>query len=365
MGNVTWNRVAAEELYGMGRQERQRHHVKVTGLKNSGSTCYMNCLIQSFFVTPMLRIQLNECQLLENKIVADLQDIFMNLERGLRSVDTYNLANSLNHLNWTVNKQQDLEEFFQMVINAINVEDVRKVYEVALLDSLTCLRCNTETTTTLSYLDISLPLSMDSSAQLEGVLQHFLEEEDMKGEDKPFCEKCKTKQVMRKKSSFVTLPQVLVIHLNRFVYDIQHQRHVKLEKPVDIPHTLRFKKDSVGYVPVCQTDENLEEILRRRDRNPDKDPGYERFKLFSICVHCGDVERGHYYAYIRHHENDQWYLCNDSAVRKTDWSYIREKLRMKDARNDSDVIWRNFHNKVQSSTNRHSTAILLMYERCL
>ncbi|XP_051781855.1 ubiquitin carboxyl-terminal hydrolase 47-like isoform X2 [Erpetoichthys calabaricus] len=333
MGNVTWNRVAAEELYGMGRQERQRHHVKVTGLKNSGSTCYMNCLIQSFFVTPMLRIQLNECQLLENKIVADLQDIFMNLERGLRSVDTYNLANSLNHLNWTVNKQQDLEEFFQMVINAINVEDVRKVYEVALLDSLTCLRCNTETTTTLSYLDISLPLSMDSSAQL--------------------------------KSSFVTLPQVLVIHLNRFVYDIQHQRHVKLEKPVDIPHTLRFKKDSVGYVPVCQTDENLEEILRRRDRNPDKDPGYERFKLFSICVHCGDVERGHYYAYIRHHENDQWYLCNDSAVRKTDWSYIREKLRMKDARNDSDVIWRNFHNKVQSSTNRHSTAILLMYERCL
>uniref|UniRef100_A0A8C4TPI2 Ubiquitin carboxyl-terminal hydrolase 47-like n=1 Tax=Erpetoichthys calabaricus TaxID=27687 RepID=A0A8C4TPI2_ERPCA len=259
----------------------------------------------------------------------------MNLERGLRSVDTYNLANSLNHLNWTVNKQQDLEEFFQMVINAINVEDVRKVYEVALLDSLTCLRCNTETTTTLSYLDISLPLSMDSSAQLEGVLQHFLEEEDMKGEDKPFCEKCKTKQVMRKKSSFVTLPQVLVIHLNRFVYDIQHQRHVKLEKPVDIPHTLRFKK-------------NLEEILRRRDRNPDKDPGYERFKLFSICVHCGDVERGHYYAYIRHHENDQWYLCNDSAVRKTDWSYIREKLRMKDARNDSDVIWRNFHNKVQS-----------------
>ncbi|KAG2456713.1 UBP13 hydrolase, partial [Polypterus senegalus] len=208
-----------------------------------------------------------EWQHLENKIIADLQGIFMNLERGLQSVDTYNLANSLNHLKWTVNKQQDLEEFFQMVINAIDVEDVRKVYEVALLDSLTCLRCNTETTTMLSYLDISLPLSMDASARLKG--------------------------------SFVTLPQVLVIHLNRFVYDIQHQRHVKLERPVDIPHTLRFKKDSVGYVPVCQTDE-----------------GYEHFKLFSICVHCGDLERGHYYAYIRHHENDQWYLCNDSAVRK-------------------------------------------------
>ncbi|MBN3276310.1 UBP27 hydrolase, partial [Polyodon spathula] len=56
------------------------------------------------------------------------------------------------------------------------------------------------------------------------------------------------------------------------------------------------------------------------------------YELFSISVHAGNLDSGHYYAFIKHHEDRQWYICDDTSVRKTHWNYIQKKLRMNDLR---------------------------------
>ncbi|MGH0170809.1 UNVERIFIED_CONTAM: hypothetical protein FKN15_007769 [Acipenser sinensis] len=96
MGNIVANRSAFPEEHGT-------HQVKVTGIKNLGSTCYMNTLIQSLFVTPVFRIKINECQNVDESIASDLQDIFIRLEQGVHSVEPYRLARSLDQMHWTEN----------------------------------------------------------------------------------------------------------------------------------------------------------------------------------------------------------------------------------------------------------------------
>ncbi|XP_041127877.1 ubiquitin carboxyl-terminal hydrolase 27-like [Polyodon spathula] len=210
-------------------------------------------------------------------------------------------------------------------------------------------------------LDISLTLKASTNEyfkHLEEALRHFVKNETMQGGDKPFCGSCETKQVMIRKTSFSTLPPVLVIHLNRFTHDSWKNENVKLEQPLLIPETLTFKKESDVYVPVCSSSEDC-----------------MHYELFSISVHAGNLDSGHYYAFIKHHEDRQWYICDDTSVRKTHWNYIQKKLRMNDLRrHDAHSVtgrrrsYSRDHSRSQYWCHRPvrtsgcSTAILLMYE---
>ncbi|XP_058885428.1 ubl carboxyl-terminal hydrolase 18-like isoform X2 [Acipenser ruthenus] len=354
MGNFVTNHSAFPEEHGT-------HQVKVTGIKNLGSTCYMNTLIQSLFVTPVFRIKINECQNVDESIASDLQDIFIRLEQGVHSVEPYRLARSLDQMHWAVNRQQDIEEFFHMVINAIDDKEIRKVYEMGIVNSLSCTGCKHEMIKETANLDISLTLKASPNEyfkHLEEALRHFVKNETMQGDDKPFCRSCKTKQVMIRKTSFSTLPPVLVIHLNRFTHDSWKHENMKLEQPLLIPETLTFKKESEVYVPVCNSSEDC-----------------VHYELFSISVHAGNLDCGHYYAFIKHHEDRQWYICDDTSIRKTHWNYIQEKLRMNDLRwldahsvtgrsrsYSRDHSWSQSWSHRQVRTSGCSTAILLMYE---
>ncbi|XP_058885432.1 ubiquitin carboxyl-terminal hydrolase 47-like isoform X6 [Acipenser ruthenus] len=310
MGNFVTNHSAFPEEHGT-------HQVKVTGIKNLGSTCYMNTLIQSLFVTPVFRIKINECQNVDESIASDLQDIFIRLEQGVHSVEPYRLARSLDQMHWAVNRQQDIEEFFHMVINAIDDKEIRKVYEMGIVNSLSCTGCKHEMIKETANLDISLTLKASPNEyfkHLEEALRHFVKNETMQGDDKPFCRSCKTKQVMIRESEV--------------------------------------------YVPVCNSSEDC-----------------VHYELFSISVHAGNLDCGHYYAFIKHHEDRQWYICDDTSIRKTHWNYIQEKLRMNDLRwldahsvtgrsrsYSRDHSWSQSWSHRQVRTSGCSTAILLMYE---
>ncbi|XP_058885427.1 ubiquitin carboxyl-terminal hydrolase 47-like isoform X1 [Acipenser ruthenus] len=384
MGNFVTNHSAFPEEHGT-------HQVKVTGIKNLGSTCYMNTLIQSLFVTPVFRIKINECQNVDESIASDLQDIFIRLEQGVHSVEPYRLARSLDQMHWAVNRQQDIEEFFHMVINAIDDKEIRKVYEMGIVNSLSCTGCKHEMIKETANLDISLTLKASPNEyfkHLEEALRHFVKNETMQGDDKPFCRSCKTKQVMIRKTSFSTLPPVLVIHLNRFTHDSWKHENMKLEQPLLIPETLTFKKESEVYVPVCNSSEEFDEVWDPyttesseashwiHSAEPSSIPvDCVHYELFSISVHAGNLDCGHYYAFIKHHEDRQWYICDDTSIRKTHWNYIQEKLRMNDLRwldahsvtgrsrsYSRDHSWSQSWSHRQVRTSGCSTAILLMYE---
>lgn len=46
------------------------------------------------------------------------------------------------------------------------------------------------------------------------------------------------------------------------------------------------------------------------------------YELFSIMIHSGSASGGHYYAYIKDFEKNQWFCFNDQSVTKVNKSYI-------------------------------------------
>jgi ubiquitin C-terminal hydrolase len=103
------------------------------------------------------------------------------------------------------------------------------------------------------------------------------------------CDKCNEKTQYIKSTKIWSIPDVLMIVINRFINDRQ-----KNDKPVDINESLCFNKGSILS-------------------NVDEDVAYE---LSSIAIHYGNLDSGHYVAICK--TGDQYILYNDMEFTKVD-----------------------------------------------
>ena len=51
---------------------------------------------------------------------------------------------------------------------------------------------------------------------------------------------------------------------------------------------------------------------------------YALFDLYAIVQHQGSLHGGHYIAYIRNLETDEWFEFNDDDVRKRSWAEVSQ-----------------------------------------
>ncbi|XP_050961144.1 uncharacterized protein LOC127162398, partial [Labeo rohita] len=109
----------------------------------------------------------------------------------------------------------------------------------------------------------------------------------MNGEDQLYCENCKRMTDMEMSCTISELPDVLTLHLQRFVLDYNYMTYVKNKCHVNIPLQLPAKEES-GHI----------------------------YELYAVINHVGSHLGGHYYADIKSYENQQWYQFNDSMVHK-------------------------------------------------
>lgn len=126
---------------------------------------------------------------------------------------------------------------------------------------------------------------------LYACLETFLKEEPLGPEDMWYCPSCKKHQQASKKLDLWRLPEVLVIHLKRFSYNRYTKN--KLEALVDFPiHGLDLSK----YI-IYSTQEPS-----------------NRYELYAISNHYGNMGGGHYTAYVYHEAEDKWYDFDDRHV---------------------------------------------------
>ena len=59
--------------------------------------------------------------------------------------------------------------------------------------------------------------------------------------------------------------------------------------------------------PKTEGKENLDELLKR---------GPNVYQLYAVLIHRGGVSGGHYFAFIRDLETQQWYRFDDTTVRR-------------------------------------------------
>ncbi|KAL7732598.1 hypothetical protein ACLKA6_013533 [Drosophila palustris] len=253
---------------------------------------------------------------------------------------------------------------------------ISTLYEGKMNDYVKCLECQTEKTREDTFLDIPLPVrpfgSSSAYGSIEEALRAFVQPETLDGNNQYLCEKCKKKCDAHKGLHFKSFPYILTLHLKRFDFDYQTMHRIKLNDRVTFPqrlnlnsfvnrtpaHCAEYQLNGNGNgnsnnVDDCSTadsgsameEDNLssgvgttasssqhENDLNDEDEGIDmsssttggksgtldqrlkQEPGPYLYELFAIMIHSGSASGGHYYAYIKEFENNDWFCFNDQNV---------------------------------------------------
>jgi len=252
------------------------------GLQNLGNTCYLNAVMQALcslreFVSDLREMPITIPQVAEGQIWSGSSEILRQMSSNATAATAQGPLSpaKLRELiakaspMFGGNQQQDAHEFLLEYINQLHDELVgaRKVWldaqslsadsEKALpstqlhLDSevqktLRCLQCNETREVCERFRDFSLdfpppPMTVDVGSeekrcQLSSMLGNYFKSELLEAK----CEHCCGPAAEMSKS-MTSEPQVLVLHLKRFVPNVQLQRYEKQHQDVEIPLQFHLK----------------------------------------------------------------------------------------------------------------------------
>jgi ubiquitin C-terminal hydrolase len=202
-------------------------------------------------------------------------------------------------------QQEDAHEFMRALLSTLVMNGHNKqlssLFDGLLESSVTCTTCGRPSLTRDRYMDLSLDISGSHIETLTDALNEFTKTETLTGENKVHCQKCGTKRTATKGLRLATAPSILVCHLKRFAYD-ERGAQVRLRKKVRFPERLEIG-DFMSRV------------------NKARPPPYD---LVAVLVHQGQsCDSGHYISYVKN--NGEWFLCNDSVVRKVDIATVLDQ----------------------------------------
>lgn len=300
------------------------------GLVNFGNTCYCNSVLQAlFFCKPFREKVLQYKQQQKNQkretLLTCLADLFHSIATQKKKVGTVAPKKFIQRLRkenelFDNYMQQDAHEFLNYLLNTVadllqaekpgknrastngSVKSeptwVHDIFQGTLTNETRCLNCETVSSKDEDFLDLSVDVEQNTS--ITHCLRGFSSTETLSSEYKYYCEVCCSKQEAQKRMRVKKLPNLLALHLKRFKYMEQLNRHTKLSYRVVFPLELRLFNKSDD---AC---------------NPDR-----MYDLTAVVVHCGNgPNRGHYISIVKSHRF--WLLFDDDIVDKMEASSIEE-----------------------------------------
>ena len=148
-----------------------------------------------------------------------------------------------------------------------------------------------------------IQLNVQGTANMEQSLADYIKTEIMDGENKYFAGDEFKLQDAEKGVIFESFPEVLNLQLKRFEYDIEADAMTKVNTRYEYPETF----DASPYL----------------SKEADKSEPYI-YKLHSVLVHHGDLNTGHYYAFIRPEMDGWFYKYDDDRVTKASMREVLE-----------------------------------------
>ncbi|XP_046853466.1 ubiquitin carboxyl-terminal hydrolase 2-like [Xenia sp. Carnegie-2017] len=338
----------------------------LVGLQNLGNTCFMNSILQCLSHCEPLRDKMLAGTLQHNyrsKMKGNLYSAFADLIKAMWSRNRLSTTVSPHGFKMQIQRfsprfvgyeQQDSQEFLRFLLEGLNEDlnqatsscrrfssnaqssDLEKLSEKDLSDlmwehyksrdnslvtdlfcgqiksTLTCSRCNNRSITYDPFWDLSLSIPrtfsskyVDSSVSLNDCLILFTKKEDLDGDEKPKCEKCKTRQKCQKQIKIHRFPRILVIHLKRFS---GFGFRSKLQTDVKFPLMNLDMSDFAS---------------KYSDEVSSKECPKIKYNLFAVSNHSGSAFGGHYTAYCKHPQSKEWHNFNDTRVSALSSSYVR------------------------------------------
>lgn len=271
------------------------------GIVNMKSTCYMNSLLQvinSFpGVTTNLLSKLDDCKNM-TPFVLELRNCLARLKYSRGTT----LA--LDHLAFTIdsnfdpNIQQDIEEFFDSVLNKIN-EDLKEednITNLMKIEISSNFDVNHKTVSSSKENYFYLPLQTKGLANLYESFELYFQPDD--------CEyNYEGKQTNANHwYSISKWPDYLVIQLQRWDYKIETMERPKLF------HEFQFPVELKGSDILCHFEQ----------QKIDSD-----YTLTGVVIHRGTADQGHYHAIVVGEDNE-WYSCDDETIAYFDINRLDE-----------------------------------------
>ncbi|POR35949.1 Ubiquitin carboxyl-terminal hydrolase 21 [Tolypocladium paradoxum] len=286
------------------------------GLKNQGATCYLNSLLQSLYFTNAFRKAVYEIPTENDESMQNsaytLQRLFYQLQTSEQAVGTNELTKSFGWETRHIFEQQDVQELSRKLMERMEekmkgtkAENVLpEMFSGKIKTYISCINVDYESSRIEDFWDIQLNVSGN-----ENVLDSFrdyIQVEKMDGENQYFAGDQHKLQDANKGVIFTSFPDVLHLQLKRFEYDIQRDMMMKINDRYEFPDVF----DAAPYL--------LEDAGRSEDWT---------YQLHGVLVHSGDLNAGHYYAFIKP-EKDGWFYKydDDKVTRATSREVLEENF---------------------------------------
>ncbi|RZF38646.1 hypothetical protein LSTR_LSTR003452 [Laodelphax striatellus] len=315
------------------------------GLVNFGNTCYSNSVLQALYFCKPFREKVLEYKARNKRtketLLSCLADLFHSIATQKKKVGSIAPKKFIARLRKEKEEfdnymQQDAHEFLNFLINHINEiilaergqnsnkggrntvsSDgdqssnkngefsaqseptwVHEIFQGILTSETRCLNCETVSSKDEDFFD--LQVDIDQNTSITHCLRCFSNIEMLSNENKFKCDHCSSYQEATKRMRVKKLPMILALHLKRFKYMEQYNRHIKVSHRVVFPLELRLFNLSDDAV------------------NPDR-----MYNLVAVVIHCGSgPNRGHYISIVKSH--DFWLLFDDDMVDKIEQSAIED-----------------------------------------
>ncbi len=369
-----------------GLDEKTAPHV---GLCNLGSTCYMNSSLQQFFMIPGFRNRLLAAEYPrlgdENSMLYQLQLLFASLDRSQRAAlkpkafaETVKMDGKV----ISVGEQKDVDEFITTLLDqteqalrgSAQSRLIKDMFKLTLANEIISKECPHRSETTEEA--ISLILSVKNKKSLHESLSAYVQSDTLEGENAYQCERCAKRVAAYKRQNIKTLPNVLVVVMKRFEFNVETLARMKVNDYCEFPHDLdmeEFTQERQTFKDLGKdiesgklSEEDLTEEQRRLlHRKMPKE--YYRYRLKGIIVHSGGADSGHYYSYIMDRERQdqpeerRWLEFNDRLVRE----FNPQRIPDETFGGEEPVLYEEEARKRGDPTTKEKTnnAYVLFYER--
>jgi len=307
------------------------------GLVNFGNTCYSNSVLQALYFCKPFRDKVLEYKAKNKRtketLLTCLADLFYSIVTQKRKVGTIAPKKFIARLRkekieFDNYMQQDAHEFLIFLINHINeiivgelsggagpgvglskaktpdtdaensITWINEIFQGILTSETRCLNCETVTSKDEEFCDLSI--DVDQNTSVTNCLRNFSSTETLCSDNKFKCDTCCSYQEAHKRMRVKKLPTILALHLKRFKYVEQYNRHIKVSHRVVFPLELRLFNTSDDAV------------------NPER-----MYDLVAVVIHCGSgPNRGHYISIVKSH--GFWLIFDDDIVDKIDPATIED-----------------------------------------
>ncbi|PWY79654.1 ubiquitin C-terminal hydrolase [Aspergillus heteromorphus CBS 117.55] len=286
----------------------------MVGLKNQGATCYLNSLLQSLYFTNSFRKAVyeipTEAEASRDNSAWTLQRLFYNLQTSENSVSTTELTASFGWESRQIFEQQDVQELSRKLMERMEERMKGTPAEKALPELfvgktktyISCINVDYESSRVEDFWDIQL--NVRGNKTLDDSFKDYIQVETLEGENKYDAGQPYGLQDAKKGVIFESFPPVLHLHLKRFEYDIHRDAMMKINDR----HAFPMEFDATPYL------------------SPDADKSEPCiYELHGVLVHSGDLNAGHYYAFLKPTKDGHWYRFDDDRVtRATDKEVLEE-----------------------------------------